>query len=442
MIAMLQLNQSADRAKVEQLLSALALDPADVALDRGARATAAQGVHQILADIAARGDQAIVDVCRRFDDPSFTLDQLRVTPQEMKAAADRITPQQRTALDRSIAQVREYQSHIMPPQQLPLLHRPGVELGLRFTPLDSAGLYFPGGKAAYPSSLIMLAVPAQVAGVKQVVVCTPPSRYGRIDLVLATCHALGLEHVYRAGGAAAIGAMAFGTQSIPRVDKIVGPGNMYVQLAKRAVSGGVGIDGYLGPSEILVLADDSAQPAFIASDLIAQAEHDPGSCYLLTDSLPLATAVSDELSRQLKQRHRAQAIESALDQRSAIIIGSSMDELIPLANRFAAEHVNVQVRDTQSILPKLVHGGAFFVGPYSPIAAGDYVAGPSHCLPTNTTARFTSGVSVYEFLKRSSIVQYEKPGLAADARAIITLAECEGLDGHAASIRARDVLDD
>jgi histidinol dehydrogenase len=308
---------------------------------------------------------------------------------------------------------------------------------MRFTPLDSAGLYVPGGKAAYPSSLIMLAVPAQVAGVHRIVVCTPPSKYGRSDLVLAACHELKLTHVYRAGGAAAVAAMAIGTASIRAVDKIVGPGNLYVQLAKRALCGAVGVDGFLGPSEILTLADDTGVPDFIAADLIAQAEHDPGSCYLLTTSENLATAVSREIDRQIESRERADAIRRALASHSAIIVGPSMDELVDLANRFAAEHVNVQVQDSAAVLPKLVHAGAIFVGPYSPVAAGDYVAGPSHCLPTNTTARFSSGVSVYEFLKRSSIVRYDAAGLATDAASIIALANAEHLDGHAASIEVR-----
>jgi histidinol dehydrogenase len=243
--------------------------------------------------------------------------------------------------------------------------------------------------------------------------------------------------VFRAGGAAAIAAMAFGTQTIPAVDKIVGPGNAYVQLAKRALAGCVGIDGYLGPSEILTLADETGQPAFIAADLIAQAEHDPGSCYLLTTSMPLAQAVVEQIALQVAQRQRAPAIEQALAERSAIAVSADMDELIEWANRFAAEHVSVHVRDARPVLARLRHGGAVFVGAYSPVAAGDYVAGPSHCLPTNTTARFTSGISIYEFLKRSSVECYTAQGLAADADTIITMARAEHLDAHAASVAIR-----
>jgi histidinol dehydrogenase len=435
-ISILRLNTPSDREQIESLLKRLRLDPVDLALERGRLAEDSAAVKAILKDVALRGDDAIVEIARRFDDPSFSADQLRVSGAEMKEAAGRVPAKQMAALRRSIAQVREYQTHVLPKDVEPL-RRPGVELGMRFTPLDSAGLYFPGGKAAYPSTLIMLAVPAQVAGVKKIVVCTPPSRYGRSDLVLAACAELELDYVFRAGGAAAIGGMAFGTKAIPAVDKIVGPGNLYVQLAKRLLSGGVGIDGFLGPSEIVVIADETGDARFIASDLIAQAEHDPGSCFLFTTSEQLAADVSAELQRQSGLLERLAAIEKALSSSSAIVVHDSMDELVNLANRFAAEHVNIQARDERAILAKLVHAGAVFLGPYSPVAAGDYVAGPSHCLPTNTTARFTSGISVFEFLKHGSVERYDASGLAADADAIIAMAKAEHLDGHAASVEIR-----
>jgi histidinol dehydrogenase len=436
MIPVLKSNRGPDRQRIDQLLRDLRLDAADLALGQGHRGRDAAAVQAILADVARRGDDALVEISKRFDDPGFSADQIRVRPDEMKQAAGRVPDELMSALGRSISQVREYQQHIRPADPSPL-RRPGVELGLRFTPLDSAGLYFPGGKASYPSSLIMLAVPAQVAGVSRIVVCTPPSRFGRSDLVLAACHELKLTDVYRAGGAAAIAAMAFGTSTIPAVDKIVGPGNAYVQLAKRALAGCVGIDGFLGPSEIVTLADQTGRPDFIAADLIAQAEHDPGSCFLLTDSATLADAVLEELRRQTAQRQRKEAILKALADRSAIIIGDSMEELVDLANRFAAEHVNIQTADDDAVVKKLRHAGAIFAGPWSPVAAGDYVAGPSHCLPTNTTARFSSGVSVYEFMKRASVERYTAQGLSADASAIEQLALAEGLDGHAASVRVR-----
>lgn len=433
MIPVLHLSSASEREKAEALLRKLRLDPRDLLLGASKDDEA---VRQILSDVAREGDAAIVATARRFDDPDFTAAQIRVSPDEMKSAAARVPGDQMSALRRAIAQVREYQQKVMPREE-PRFKREGVELGMRFTPLDSAGLYFPGGKASYPSTLVMLAVPAQVAGVGRIAVCSPPSRFGRSDLVLAACNELGLTDVFRAGGAAAIGAMAFGTQTIPAVDKIVGPGNRYVQLAKRALAGCVGIDGFLGPSEILVIADETGDPRAIAADLIAQAEHDPGSCFLLTNSQSLAERVEREIERQKKSLKRTEAIDRALASDSAILIDSSMEELIRWANRFAAEHVNIQTKDDDAVLVALKHAGAIFVGPHSPVAAGDYVAGPSHCLPTNTTARFSSGISVYEFLKRSSIERYTAEGLAKDAPAIIALAEAEGLDGHAASVRVR-----
>ena len=433
MIPVLRLTCESDRRRAEALLQKLRLDPRELILGS---AKDEEAIRQILADVARRGDEAIVENARRFDDPNFTSGQIRVTGEEMAAAAGRVLREQMAALRQSIAQVRQYQAKVMPALQSSF-HRDGVELGMRFTPLASAGLYFPGGKASYPSTLIMLAVPAQVAGVRQIVVCTPPSRHGRSDLVLAACRELELSHVYRAGGAAAIAAMAFGTQTIPAVDKILGPGNRYVQLAKRALAGGVGIDGFLGPSEILIIADETGDARTIAADLLAQAEHDPGSCFLLTTSEALATQVVQEIDRQIQALSRRPAIQKALASDSAILIDPSLARLIEWADQFAAEHVSIQTRDDDAVLAKLRNGGAIFLGRNSPVAAGDYVAGPSHCLPTNTTARFASGVSVYEFLKRSSIERYSSQGLAHDAQAIITLAEAEGLDAHAASVRIR-----
>jgi histidinol dehydrogenase len=436
MIPILHLNLPAERKRIEQLLDDLRLSPLSAVLEDGIRAGQLQTVRRIMADVARRGDAALVDSARKFDDPDFSAGRLRVSPQEMAAAAARLPKDQLDALRRSITQVRQYQTHILPTPPA-ALKRPGVELGLRFTPIQSAGLLIPGGKAAYPSSVIMLAVPAQVAGVERIAVCSPSSRFGQSDIVLAAYHELGLTEVFRAGGAAAVAALAIGTQTIRPVDKLLGPGNVYVQLAKQIVAGSVGIDGFLGPSEILTLADQTARPGFVAADLLAQAEHDPGSCFLLTDSENLAAAVLTEIAAQSAKLNRKDVIAKALADHSAIIIGPSLDELIDLANRFAAEHVSLQTRDNHAVLAKLKHAGAIFIGPYSPVAAGDYIAGPSHCLPTNTTARFASGVSVYEFLKRSSIECYDAAGLAADAPAIITLANAEHLDGHAASVKIR-----
>ena len=436
MLPVLRLANPSDAAKVDALVSRLHLDPRAIALGSGERGQMTAVVQKTLADVAERGDEAILESAKKFDDPDFTLDQLRVRADEMEAAAKRIDPALRDALRRSVDQVREYQTHILP-KAPHSLQRNGLTMGLRFTPLDSAGVYFPGGKASYPSSLIMLAVPAQVAGVGRIVVCTPASKFGRSDAVLAAAHLAGITEMYRMGGAAAIGALAFGTQTIKPVDKIVGPGNSYVQLAKRLLAGSVGIDGYLGPSEILTIADDSASAKFIAADLLAQAEHDPGSCFLATTSEGLANDVLAEVAWQLSGLQRRAPIEKALREESMIVIDPDLDRLMELANRIACEHVNLQTRDNAAVLKKLRHVGAVYVGPYSPVAAGDYVAGPSHCLPTNTTARFASGISVYEFMKRSSVVEYSAHGLAADAPAITAIANAEHLDAHAASVTVR-----
>ena len=420
-----------DAAEVEAVVARLRLDPRALIEPDEAEA----GVRRTLADVAERGDAALVDAARQFDDPLFTADQIRVTPEEMAEAAGRVPGGLIDALRLSIAQVREYQRHILP-RPTPDLERGDLRLGLRHTPVASAGLYFPGGKASYPSSLIHLAVPAQAAGVTTIVAVTPPSRHGRSDLVLAAGHELGLPFMVRAGGAAAVGALAFGTESVPRVDKIVGPGNRYVQVAKRLVSGGVGVDGFLGPSEVLVFADDTADPATVAADLLAQAEHDPGSCYLLTTDAALPPKVLEEIGRQLPRLSRRDAIERALRDFSAIIVGDE-PALIDLAARVAPEHLSIQTRDPRGTLAKLPNAGCAFLGRHSPVAAGDYVSGPSHCLPTNTTARFGGGVSVLEFLKRGGVVEYGPRSIAADAPPAALLADAEGLDAHAASVRLR-----
>lgn len=379
MIPLWRLSSSQDAASIQSLVARLRLDPKDLALSRGHRAQMVKDVQAILSDVAERGDEALVEIARKFDDPNFQASQLRVSKDEMKQAAGRVSAPVREALRRSIAQVREYQSHVMPKAPA-TLKRGGLEMGLKITPLDSAGVYFPGGKAAYPSSLIMLAVPAQVAGVKRIVACTPASRFGQSDVVLAAAHEIGIDEMYRVGGVGAIAAMAFGTATIPPVDKIVGPGNSYVQLAKRQLAGCVGLDGFLGPSEIVTIADETANPTYIAADLLAQAEHDPGSCFLLVTCENVAAQVVLEIARQLATLSRTDAIRKALKHESMIVVDPSIDRLIELANQIACEHVNLQTKDDDAVLKKLRHGGAIYVGGYSPVAAGDYIAGPSHCL--------------------------------------------------------------
>jgi histidinol dehydrogenase len=323
----------------------------------------------------------------------------------------------------------------------------GATLGLRFTPVESAGLTVPGGKAVLFSSLIMLAVPAMVAGVPPeaiAVVNPPPTR--RADepvddispLVLATCRMLGLSRLYRIGGAQAVAALAYGTRSVERVALIAGPGNVFVQLAKQQLAGLVGSDnGFYGPSEIVTIADGSARPERVAADLIAQAEHDPGKCFLVCWSRKVIERIAAEVERQKAMRGRVDAIEKALETESAAVLVKNEKQALEIADTIAAEHVNLAVKDPRKMLAKLKHGGEFFLGDQTPVAAGDYYAGPSHCLPTGTTARFASGISVYTFLKRSGTVEYPRGMDARTVADIARLAEAEGLDAHAESVRVR-----
>jgi histidinol dehydrogenase len=352
----------------------------------------------------------------------------------------------RRVLEKSIEHVAAYQKHIMPvePKALTL---DGAELGLRWTPMQRVGLAVPGGKAAYPSSVIMLAVPALAAGVPAdgiSIVTPPPTRKpeggggGDVNpLVLATCALVGVENVFRIGGAQAIAALAFGTQTVPAVDFIAGPGNRYTQLAKQQLIGRVGIDGFYGPSEIVVLADNTASPTRIALDLIAQAEHDPGRCFLVTWSANMIEAVNAQIAVHGERCKRKEAIERSLANESAAILVRNEDAAVEVVNRLAAEHVNVAVAKPMLLMPKLKHGGAFFIRDDSPVAAGDYYAGPSHSLPTGTTARFSSGVSVYTFLRRSSTVWYHDALTEETMNAIARFAEAEGLEAHAESVRVR-----
>lgn len=419
-------------------------------LDR-LRATAAtntdasQTVAAILDDVRQHGDEAVVRYMQKWTDPQFSEKDIVVPPSELKTAADQIEPKLRHAIEGAIDNVREYQTHIKPVDAKPVTIG-GAELGLRFTPVPSVGLAVPGGTAVLFSTLIMLAVPAQVAGVatERISVINPPPtrRAGEAagvisPIVLGTCHLLGIEKVYRVGGAQGIAALAMGTNQIEAVDMIAGPGNVFVQLAKQQVAGRVGIDAFYGPSEIVTIADGSASAVCIAADLIAQAEHDPGKCFLIAWDQAVLNKVLAEIVKQLPSRQRQAAIIKALTEDSCALLVDNEAQAIEVADTIAAEHVNLAVADPQALLSKLKHGGEFFLGDQTPVAAGDYWAGPSHTLPTATTARFASGVSVYSFLKRSGTVAYKNgmPQEAIDAIAI--MAQAEGLDGHAESVRVR-----
>jgi histidinol dehydrogenase len=365
----------------------------------------------------------------------------------LAGAAARVDADLLDAIRTAIEQVREYQQHVMPKPTDPVTIG-GAELGLRFSPVDSVGLCVPGGTAVLFSTLIMLAVPAIVAGVdpKRISIAhpLPNRRAGETEIasdispiVLAAAHMLGIDKVYRVGGAEGVAAFACGTDTIKPVDFIAGPGNVYSQLAKAQVNGTVGIDGFYGPSEIVTIADDSADPVRIAADLIAQAEHDPGKCFLLVWSRDVLDKIVAEVNNQIGDRNRREAIVRALENESCAVLVKDINEAAEVANRFAAEHVNLAVADTDALLEKVRHAGEVFLGDTTPVAAGDYYAGPSHCLPTGTTARFTSGISVYTFLKRTGTVAYRNGMPAKAIDHIARMAEAEGLDGHAHSARVR-----
>ena len=391
------------------------------------------------------GDQAIVDHMRQWTDPDFTADRMRVTDQELDAAKASLPDELRGAIERAMDQVRAYQEHIKPDDAAPITIG-GAELGLRFTPISPVGLLVPGGSAVLFSTLIMLAIPALVAGVKpgDISVVTPPpyrkagAPAGDVSpITLAVAQMLGIDKVYRIGGPPAVAALAYGTDTVAPVNFIAGPGHPVVQAAKLRLRGIVGTDDYYGTSEIVVLADAKANPKHVASDLIAQAEHDPGKCFLVAWEARVIEAIQVEIAKQLPGRARQDAIAQSLVEASCAVLVSHQDQALAVVDRLACEHVNLAVANPDAMLAQLQHGGEFFLGDTTPVAAGDYYAGPSHTLPTGTTARFSSGVSVYTFLKRSGTVAYRQ-GMSAQAiDDIARMAQAEGLDGHAASARVR-----
>lgn len=399
-------------------------------------------VSEILQDVQQHGDDAVVRYMRKWTDPDFTADRIKVTEQELVHAQKQLTGDLRKAIERSIENVRLYQQHAMP-RSMNTVTINGAELGMRFTPMASAGMCVPGGAAVLFSTLIMLAVPAMVAGIEAKnisVINPPPTRAGDepagdiSPIVLGTCKMLGIENVYRIGGAQAVAALAYGTQTVKPIDIIAGPGNVFVQLAKAQVAGVCGTDGgFYGPSEIVTVADESANPACIASDLIAQAEHNPGKCFLVAWSKDVIQKIVGEVENQMAERSRSQFIVKALDTESCAVLVADEDQAVEVANTIAAEHVNLAVADPDAMFERITNGGEFFLGDQTPVAAGDYYAGPSHCLPTGTTARFASGISVYTFLKRSGTVCYRNGMSPQTIDHIATLAQAEGLDAHANS---------
>lgn len=394
-------------------------------------------VAAIIAEVRTRGDAAVIDLTQRFDNLALTPETLAFSAAEVDAQIALVGAEDRAALELAADRIRAYHARQMP-ADAEWTDAAGATLGWRWTPIAAAGLYVPGGTASYPSSVLMNAIPAAVAGVERVMICAPTPGGRSNPLVLLAARLAGVAEIYRIGGAQAVAAMAYGTASIAPVDKITGPGNAYVAAAKRRVFGRVGIDMIAGPSEILVIADDAANPDWIALDLLAQAEHDAvAQSILMTDSPALARAVADAVEKALQTLPRRDIAAASWQTYGAIIVLDRMDQAPALADRIAAEHLHIQTADPHALAGRIRHAGAIFLGPWTPEAMGDYAAGPNHVLPTARSARFSSGLSVMDFLKRTTLTCLGPEALRAIGPAAARLADSEGLGAHAASVRAR-----
>ena len=399
--------------------------------------TPRQVVERICSDVRSKGLTALLDYTRRIDGVNVSRENLFVTADALAAAHTAVGSEFLAAVKRIRQRVERFQQAVLVRDVEVPLPGGGI-LRQRYLPLDRIGVCVPGGAAAYPSTLLMTVVPAQVAGVREIVVVAPPTKFGSENIhVLATCHELGVTTVVRAGGAQAVAAMAYGVEGLARVDKIVGPGNLFVALAKEHVYGDVSIDSIAGPSEIVIVADEAGSPEYIAADMLAQAEHSPGSAILLTASVALADQVSAALERRVAVLERGDLTRDSLARFGAIVVTRSDEESAQLANELAAEHLSIDTVDPEATLTKIRHAGAAFLGPYSPVAAGDYAAGPSHVLPTGGTARFAAGLSANEFLRGGSVIRLARADLVAIAADIKTLADTEGLTAHRRSVEAR-----
>ncbi len=405
---------------------------------RRARATAVDGtVAAIVADVRARGDQAVREYTARFDDLDVEPAELRISARDREAAREQCDGRALEALEFAAARIEAFHRRHIPEDQW-YEDDDGVGLGVRWTAICSVGIYVPGGGASYPSSVLMNGVPARVAGVERVVMAVPAPGGVLSPLVIAAAQIAGIDEIYRIGGAQAIAALAYGTETIPRVDKIVGPGNAYVTAAKRRVFGDVGIDTIAGPSEVLIISDNRSDPDWIAADLLAQAEHDEDAqAILITDDGDFADRVSDRIEAQLKTLERAAIARQSWDRHGAVIIVDELDLAAGLADRVAPEHLEIATAAPDQLAARVGNAGAIFLGRLTPEAIGDYVAGPSHVLPTTGAARFASGLTVLDFLKRTSLVRCDRKGLARLGPSAIALAEAEGLAGHAKSVTLR-----
>ena len=395
-------------------------------------------VAAIIDTVREKGDEAIFSYTRQFDGADISADNIVVTKEEIEEAYATVDPTLLDVIRKALVNIREYHEKQRQYSWFDSKEN-GIILGQKVTPLKRVGVYVPGGKAVYPSSVLMNVLPAKVAGVDEIIMTTPPGKDGKIcasTLVAAT--EAGVDKIYKVGGAQAIAALAFGTESVPKVDKIVGPGNIYVALAKKAVFGHVSIDSIAGPSEILVLADESANPRFVAADLLSQAEHDEmASAILVTTSRELAEQVSMEVEKFVAQLSRKEIIQKSLDNYGYILVAGSEEEAIETANDIASEHLEIVTKDPFTVMTKIRNAGAIFLGTYSSEPLGDYFAGPNHVLPTNGTAKFFSALSVDDFIKKSSIISYSREALEPIYKDIVQFAECEQLTAHANSIRVR-----
>jgi histidinol dehydrogenase len=400
-------------------------------------------VAKIIAEVRKRGDRALIELTAKFDSVNLTASTLRVTRAERRSALRHLPRNDRRALELAARRIANFHRRTME-KSFSYRDRAGMRLGQLVNPLRRVGIYVPGGLGAYPSSVLMNAIPAKVAGVAQVVMVSPPSSHGERPAVLAAAEIAGVDEFYRVGGAQAVAALAYGTDTIAPVDKIVGPGNAFVQAAKRMVYGVTDIDKMAGPSEVLVIADDSANAAWIAADLIAQAEHGSGdeAAILLTPSSKIAAEVADAVERALKNLPRARQVESALAKRGAMVVVRDLDEAFDLANEIAPEHLELDIRNPSRWLPQVKAAGAVFLGALTPAPLGDYLAGPNHVLPTGGAARFASPLGAYDFLKRTSIIEASSGALAALGPAVAHLARMEGFEGHARAMELRSGVAD
>ncbi len=393
-------------------------------------------VRAIVTDVAKRGDEALFEYCERFD--KAKLESLEVSPEEADAAFSQLSPELLQAMELAAKNIRNFHSHQLR-EGFTLIREDGVIMGQKVTPIEKVGLYIPGGTAAYPSTVLMLAIPAKLAGCSEIVITTPPSCGGTVAApILAAAKLAGVDRIFKVGGAQAVAALAYGTETVPKVDKIVGPGNAYVAEAKRQVFGQVNIDMIAGPSEILVVADGTCDPRHVAADLLSQAEHDKmASAVLVTDSMALAQAVSAEVERQLQTLPRQEIARISIEENGRIIVTDDLYSAIDAANELAPEHLEICVDDPMPYLDRVKNAGSVFLGKYCPESLGDYLAGPNHTLPTSGTARFSSPLSVDDFVKKTQFTYFTADALQEAAGSIGVFARSEGLEAHARSAESR-----